>query len=324
MLDHVGRHGRLYMSLGALIGLLLPPLASLAAPLLLPALLVTTVVALVRVDWRMLRGYAARPRLLLPMLLGSLLLSPLLVAATLHGLALPDSLRAAMVLVAASAPIFANAAFALILGLDAALATVICVAATALVPFTMPPLALALLGVSLNIDALALGLRLGGVVGGAFLIAWVIRRWTAPQTLQRHAHALDGSAVLAALLFVLAIMDGMTALAIEQPVFVLTVTVAALLFNLLLQALGLLLAWPFGARIAVTTAMIFGNCNMGLVMVALGSQADAQMQAFFAFGQLPMYILPAVMLPLYRWIVAAADARSASKNSDKNSAGSQA
>ena len=66
MLDHVGRHGRLYMSLGALVGLLLPPLASLAAPLLLPALLVTTVAALVRVDWRLLRGYAARPLLLLP------------------------------------------------------------------------------------------------------------------------------------------------------------------------------------------------------------------------------------------------------------------
>jgi BASS family bile acid:Na+ symporter len=60
--------------------------------------------------------------------------------------------------------------------------------------------------------------------------------------------------------------------------------------------------------------MIFGNCNMGLVMVALGSQADAQMQAFFAFGQLPMYILPAVMLPLYRWIVAASDARNSSRD----------
>jgi BASS family bile acid:Na+ symporter len=248
------------------------------------------------------------------MLLGCLLLSPLLVAALLSGLEIPDSLRAAMVLVAASAPIFSNAAFALILGLDAALATVICVAATALVPFTMPPLALALLGVSLNIDALALGLRLAGVVGAAFFIAWAVRRWSSPGTLQRHAHALDGAAVLAALLFVLAIMDGMTALAIEQPVFVLTVTLAALLINLLLQALGLVLAWPFGARIAVTTAMIFGNCNMGLVMVALGSQADAQMQAFFAFGQLPMYILPAVMLPLYRWIVAASDARNSSRD----------
>ena len=75
------------MSLGALIGLLLPPLASLAAPLLLPALLVTTIVALVRVDWRLLRDYAARPLLLLPMLLGSLLLSPLLVAGLLSGLA---------------------------------------------------------------------------------------------------------------------------------------------------------------------------------------------------------------------------------------------
>jgi hypothetical protein len=123
-----------------------------------------------------------------------------------------------------------------------------------------------------------------------------------------------GMRVMVRLPLTLAIMDGMTALAIEQPVFVLTVTVAALLFNLLLQALGLLLAWPFGARIAVTTAMIFGNCNMGLVMVALGSQADAQMQAFFAFGQLPMYILPAVMLPLYRWIVAAADARNSSRD----------
>jgi hypothetical protein len=49
-------------------------------------------------------------------------------------------------------------------------------------------------------------------------------------------------------------------------------------------------------------------------MVALGSQADAQMQAFFAFGQLPMYILPAVMLPLYRWIVAVADARNSSRD----------
>ena len=56
-----------------------------------------------------------------------------------------------------------------------------------------------------------------------------------------------------------------------------------------------------------------GSALMALVMVALGSQADAQMQAFFAFGQLPMYILPAVMLPLYRWIVAAADARNFSR-----------
>ena len=68
LLDHVGRHGRLYMSLGALLGLLAPPLASLAAPVLLPALLVTTIVALVRVDWRLLRDYAARPLLLLPKL----------------------------------------------------------------------------------------------------------------------------------------------------------------------------------------------------------------------------------------------------------------
>ena len=39
---------------------------------------------------------------------------------------------------------------------------------------------------------------------------------------------------------------------------------------------------------------------MGLVMVALGRDATFEMIVFFAMAQLPMYMLPGLLTPLYR------------------------
>ena len=60
----------------------------------------------------------------------------------------------------ASSPIVSNIAIALFVGLDAALAAVVVVFATALVPFTLPPLALALLDLELAIGLPAFMARL--------------------------------------------------------------------------------------------------------------------------------------------------------------------
>jgi BASS family bile acid:Na+ symporter len=43
-----------------------------------------------------------------------------------------------------------------------------------------------------------------------------------------------------------------------------------------------------------------GNCNMGLVLVALAGNAPFDTVMFFALGQIPMYTLPALLMPLYR------------------------
>ena len=48
-----------------------------------------------------------------------------------------------------------------------------------------------------------------------------------------------------------------------------------------------------------------GNLNMGIILVALADKADFDTVMFFALGQLPMYMLPALLAPIYRRAVLA-------------------
>ena len=60
----------------------------------------------------------------------------------------------------------------------------------------------------------------------------------------------------------------------------------------------------FGQAAALTLGILTGNCNMGLVMVSLADRAVFDMVVFFAMGQLPMYMLPGLLRPLYRRVAA--------------------
>jgi BASS family bile acid:Na+ symporter len=218
----------------------------------------------------------------------------------LVALGMPDSLRQALVLMAASSPIVSSVAIALIVGLDASLAIVAVLVATALVPLTLPPLALALLGVSLDLAIGPFMVRLAALVGSAFGVAWLIRRVVPEARLASGREWLDGLTVVNLVLFGLAIMDGVTAYGIERPAYVLGATAAAFAFNLLLQVAGGLVFRPLGRRRALTVALLSGNCNMGLVLVALEGRAPFEVTVFFALAQIPMYTLPALLAPWYR------------------------
>jgi BASS family bile acid:Na+ symporter len=174
------------------------------------------------------------------------------------------------------------------------------VCATALVPFTLPPLALALLGVELAISLPAFMARLAGLVGGAFLAAWLVRRLVRPATLGEWRERIDGLAVVSLVVFAIAIMDGVTVFALERPGYALLAIALAFLFNLLLQAAGWLAFRRQGTNTALTAALVCGNCNAGLVLVALSGHAAVEVTIFFALAQLPMYMLPALLEPIYR------------------------
>ena len=133
-----------------------------------------------------------------------------------------------------------------------------------------------------------------------FGVALAIRALVPSKLLDGSARLLDGIAVLSMVLFSIAIMKGVTALVIERPAYVLAATVAALAQNVLLQALGTAAFWRLGRRAALTAGFMTGYCNLGLVMVGLGPQADIDLLVFFAMGQLPMYMLPGLLLPVYR------------------------
>lgn len=302
-LAFVGRHATKFLAAGVLVGFAVPPLATLAKPLLVPTLLITLAVALVRLDWSAAAGCRRQPWLVAALIVFVLFVSPLLVwAITTPALAsgLPPRLREGLILMSASSPIAANIAIALFVGLDAALAAVAVVLATALVPFTLPPLALALLNLDLAISLPDFMARLAGLVGGPFLAAWLVRRLVRPATLAEWRERIDGLAVVSLVLFAIAIMDGVTAFALERPGYALCAIALAFLFNLLLQAVGWLAFRRHGATIALTAALVSGNCNAGLVLVALSGHAPVEVTTFFALAQLPMYMLPVLLEPLYR------------------------
>lgn len=310
----LGRHATGFMAGGVLLGLAVPPLASLAKPLLVPTLLIPLTLALVRLDWRAAAKWRHRTWIVAALLLWLLGASPLLAwvaTQALLPLGLPASLQVAIVLMAASSPIVSSVAIALIVGLDAALAIVAVLCATALVPLTLPVLAEALLGLRLDIGTGELMLRLVLLVGSAFLVAAVVRRFVHPATLVRQRERLDGLTVLNLVLFGLAIMDGVTAFALERPGYAAAALAFAFGFNLLLQACGYALFRRLGRHAALTVALVSGNCNMGLVLAALQGGASFEVTVFFALAQIPMYTLPALLARVYRRLLGPAPADAA-------------
>lgn len=305
LLAFLGGHATWVLFVGVFLGLALPSLATLARPLLAPAVAVLLTATLVRVDWRVMLDTLRRPGLVAGIVAWLLLGAPLVTAAVLTLLPLPGPLTTALVLMAAAPPILSAAPIAMILGLDGALALVVSLIATLLTPLTVPPLALALLGLELDLGVGEFMARLAVVVVVAVAAAALIRRAIGRERLPRVARHLDGAVVIVMLVFAVAIMDGVTATLMARPAVVALWLGAAFVANPALQAIGALaFAW-LGRRRALTIGLVSGNCNMGLLLAAFPPGADADVVLYFAVAQLPMYMLPALLLPLYRRLTAA-------------------
>lgn len=299
-LTALGRRATQVLFVGVFIGLALPDLAQFARPLLAPSVIALLFAALLRVDWPAMISYLRRPGLASALTLWILVVSPIFTWLLLRLLPLPDSLDAALVLMAAAPPILGAASIAMILGLDGALVVVGALATTLLAPLTVPPLALLLLGIELDIGVTAFMLRLGVVVAIAFGAALVVRHFVPARALAARAQLLDGVVVLIMLIFAVAIMAGVTDAIFQRPQTVLLWTLTAFVANPALQLLGTLaFAW-LGLRRALTIGLISGNCNMGLLLAALPAGRDADVLLYFAIAQLPMYMLPVTMMPLYK------------------------
>ena len=102
---------------------------------------------------------------------------PLIVWPIWQGLGLWPGLVAALCLSAMAPGIISAATTAAFLRLDSSLALLLTLFTNFLVPFTLPPLALWLLGLDLHISAFDLSLRLALIVVLASLGAFAIRRW---------------------------------------------------------------------------------------------------------------------------------------------------
>lgn len=305
-LDWLSRHGAWVIAGGLFVGLALPGLARLCKPILGPVVFVLLVATVLRIDWSKTLGYARNPKVAVLMLAWLLVAAPLLVWGATCLLVLPDGLVRALVLTACSPVLTAVPTFALMLGLDGALALIAMVATSLLQPFLQPPLALLLLGVHLDISLGQLMVRLGIFIVGGFAAALALRFVMGRERLARNREAINGVAMLMLILFGIGAVDGLTDTVLQRPGYALLFASAAFIANFTLQFIGgvvFLALAPAGVVStpqALTTALATGNRNLAILVAVLGSSADADLYLFLAVNQFPMYFVPVLLGPIYR------------------------
>jgi len=305
-LERVAAMGTWLMASAFVIGYLLPPLAAACREFILPAIIVILTVAMLRLDVARLRGYIRRPGAMALIVLVNLIAAPVLMWVLLTPIDIPDELRQGMVLLAAAPMVSSAIAFATILELDSALAVAVMVTPYAIVPITLPALSLWLLGLDLGVGFFDLFSRLFATIAIPAGIAFAIRRWVIkPEIMLKNARALDGISVLFVMVFGFGIIHGLPAFVAARPDYVVLVLAASFAANIGLQIVGAALFLWMGRREALTVGLVTGNTNLGLLMVTLADRAPPELLVCFVLGQIPMYFLPVVALPVYRRLMRA-------------------
>lgn len=296
----LGGHATWVLFGGVLIGLILPDLASMARPLLVPSVALMLLLTMLRIDWHLIVHYGRRYVLLIVSLIWILGTTPVLVWAALWFDGLPTELASAIILMAAAPPIVGSASIALFLRLESELALVITVLATFIAPITLPPAGLTLIGLEIGFDSWAFMARLLGIIGFASLGAFILLRWFGRERIVSHGQRIDGGIVALMLVFAIAIMDGVTETLLSDPGKIALWIAAAFFANILLQGAGLIGFLWSGRNQAATVALLSGNRNMGLVLAALPPGAPQDIFLFFALAQLPIYMLPIILKSVYK------------------------
>jgi BASS family bile acid:Na+ symporter len=298
LLDFAGRNGPLILLFGVLTGLVLPPLAELARPLMGLAVFCFTLGAFLKVDGPAFRAETARPVLLGLVLLWATFGVPLLVVLLGRLFGTADDMAQGLVLATLAPPVGSAAAVAVMLGLSAPIALIASVVATALAPISLPLLAAWAGGPQLSIDPWHMMWTLLLIVGGAALSAALLRRF-AGGFVRGNPQVMTGIAVAGLLLVAVAAMRGMQPRLLADPGGVAEVLAIAFGINVALQGLGTLLFVWAGAAEALTAGLVSGNRNVTLAWAAAGMGLPAETELALAMCVFPIFMLPA----LFRWLI---------------------
>lgn len=297
----LSRRAPLLLALGVLVGLAAPGLAELARPLLAPSVWILLSLSALRVDPGRSIAHLRRPVAFLGTLAWMLLITPILCALLLQLFpGLSEGLLTGLVLMAGAAPLMSTPSLAQILGLDDALAMLVMMAATILCPFTLPLIALHVLGLDLGIDAVAWSLHLTLFTGSALAVAFLARWILKAERIDAAKAPLDLAIVTLLIVFAIAIMDGIALRLVQETLYIVSVIGIAFLAYLCLILSGWAAGSTFGKGVGRSVGFITANRNVGIILAVLPAGAHPDIVLYFAIWQMPMYIMPALLGPVYR------------------------
>lgn len=294
----VARHGRMCLVAGLVAGLLLPGFAQALRPWL-PEL-IGTLLALTafRIGPRAALGGLTEVAASLRLIAVYQVALPLLALAVFAGLGIAaHPLAVAVVLVLAAPSVTGSPNFTILAGHDPAPALRLLVLGTALFPVTVLPVLWFGPALGGGGETAAAALRLMAVIGVAVGAGFAARHWGVREMTPAHRDALDGTAAILLAVVVVGLMSALGPALGTAPLSVAGWLAAACAVNFGLQAAA---ARVLGRDPATPArAIVAGNRNIALFLVALPPEAMDPLLLFIGCYQVPMYLTPILTRPLY-------------------------
>lgn len=296
----IARHGRWCLVFGLAAGLLLPALAKALQPMIPVLIAALLFLAAFRIgsaailrEWR--AGFASIWRVL-----NYQLALPLLAACLGLIFGVLDTVPALVILLLLSAPsISGSPNFAVLMGHDPKGAFRLLLFGTALFPITVLPVLFVLPQIGSPLEVLETSARLAGLIFGAAGLGFVLRAILAPTLSQTQTQAVDGISALLLGVMVIGLMAAAGPLLAEEPrVFWGWLALSVFVnFGLQMVAWRRLRKGPGAARVG--EAIVAGNRNIALFLVALPQDTATLLLPFIGCYQVPMFLTPIVLRRFY-------------------------
>lgn len=305
LLPWLGAHGTRIIPMGLIVGLVWADLAALVRPALAPTVFIMLAMLMMRVDMVAARKHLASPLMPALGLVWTLLAMPVLFAGAmwLGSAYLSAGLVLALIFWASAPPLFSTPALAYLLRLDPALALGFLLAAVAAHPLVTPFFTGLFTDGATNVSPAELAQRLVLLTGGAAIIAVITRKVIGVARIHQASASFDGLNVIALIIFAVAIMDGIGARLLADPLYAVGFIAFVMALSLVSIAVTTALFWKADRRLAATLGFSAGGRNIALVIGALGANVPDDTWLFFAVLQFPIYFLPAMLKPVYERIL---------------------
>lgn len=301
MLALAARAGPWVLVLGLVVGIAVPPLGHALFDYLRYMVMAALFLSILRMDLNAMRNaLGALPGALATVLVFQLVLPlSILGVAAMFGWSGP--VLTALVIMTAAPSIMGSPNMSIMLGRPPDTALRLLIIGTGILPLTVIPVfwAAPFLGGAETIAPIAL--KLLGTIALACGMALALRLTVLKTLTAKQNTQVEGLSAIVLAVFVVALMPQLGELLRVQPQGALFWLFAVLIANLGLQFLTLAVLKPrVSMNTAAPMALIAGNRNMALFLVALPPEITAPILIWIGCYQIPMYLTPLIMARFYR------------------------
>ena len=301
LLAFIARHGRYVLAGGLLAGFLLPDAAQKLRPFLPQMILFLLFLTAFRIGAKAtlagLKNSLSALKVALILQLGL----PLLALAVFVPLGLSNTPFAIVIVLMLAAPsVTATPNITLLLGHDPEPAFRLLIVGTAILPLTIIPIFWLSPALGQLADAVTAAVKLLLAIWCVVFFSFALRRVTFPTLDTRHSDALDGFTSLVLSVVVIGLMSAVGPALQTTPLVVFQWIVVAVIANMGLQIIAFITLRKLGwGSVAVPFAVVAGNRNFALFLIALPAATTDPLLIFLGCYQVPMYLTALVMRRIF-------------------------